>query len=531
MQSFDMFGVMVDCSRNAVMNLPSLKKFADALTKMGYNTLMLYTEDTFEVNDRPYFGYLRGRYSKEELKEFDDYCAERGIELVPCIQTLAHLNAIFRWPAFWGYRDYDDILLIGEEKVYGLIEDMIATVAECFRSKRIHIGMDEAHMVGLGKYLNRNGFRDRFEVLNEHLARVVEICEKHDLKPMLWSDMFCTHGLGMKSYRSPEGAQKPEHLEIPNASLVYWDYYHTEYQEYVDLIGVHEMFDREIIFAGGVWTWKGFVPDNDFSMKTMIPAVKACKDKGIRNVFFTIWGDDGAECAKFAMLPSLFALAEIAKGNEDMEDIKTKFKEAYGVSYDSFLLLDKLNEPGGEHTDIFGSPHKYLLFNDPFSGINDYRATAEDCAYYAKLSEEIAPASACGEYAYIFDTMRALAKLLSLKTDLGVRTRKAYQAGNKEELKRLAETDYTAVLESLQRFYDAFRIQWMAENKPHGFDIQDIRLGGLMRRITNCKERLLMFCNGEVDDIPELAEDILPSHRMGHSWARTASVNVISHLF
>ena len=28
---------------------------------------MLYTEDTYELNDNPLFGYMRGRYSKDKL--------------------------------------------------------------------------------------------------------------------------------------------------------------------------------------------------------------------------------------------------------------------------------------------------------------------------------------------------------------------------------------------------------------------------------------------------------------------------------
>ena len=95
--AFNRLGVMLDCSRMAVMNLPTLKKWIDIMADLGYNTLMLYTEDTYEVDNQPYFGYLRGRYSKEELREIDSYAFEKGIELIPAIQTLAHLNNIFRW--------------------------------------------------------------------------------------------------------------------------------------------------------------------------------------------------------------------------------------------------------------------------------------------------------------------------------------------------------------------------------------------------------------------------------------------------
>lgn len=67
------------------MNVPAVKKWIDVTAAMGYNTLMLYTEDTYEVDGQPYFGYMRGRYSKAELRELDDYAAEKGMELIPCI--------------------------------------------------------------------------------------------------------------------------------------------------------------------------------------------------------------------------------------------------------------------------------------------------------------------------------------------------------------------------------------------------------------------------------------------------------------
>ena len=51
-----MLGVMVDCSRNAVMKPQIVKHFASIIKSMGYDTLMLYTEDTYEVDGQPLFG-------------------------------------------------------------------------------------------------------------------------------------------------------------------------------------------------------------------------------------------------------------------------------------------------------------------------------------------------------------------------------------------------------------------------------------------------------------------------------------------
>ena len=126
---------------------------------MGYNTLLLYMEDTYEVNDHPYFGYMRGRYSKEELREVDDYAYCFGIEVIPCIQTLAHLATALRWQEMRHLSDTSDMLLVGYEGTYEFISAMLKTCKECFRSRKINIGMDEAAELGLGRYLRQNGYR------------------------------------------------------------------------------------------------------------------------------------------------------------------------------------------------------------------------------------------------------------------------------------------------------------------------------------------------------------------------------------
>lgn len=154
-------GVMLDCSRNGVMKPGAIKRIIRHMAFMGLDTLMLYTEDTYEVPEYPYFGYMRGRYTQQELRELDAYAQGFGIDLVPCIQTLAHLQCAVRWRAFEDVVDTADILLTDEEKTYALIEAMIQACRNSFASRRIHIGMDEAYLVGLGKYRDKHGETDR----------------------------------------------------------------------------------------------------------------------------------------------------------------------------------------------------------------------------------------------------------------------------------------------------------------------------------------------------------------------------------
>ena len=523
-----MLGVMLDCSRNAVMTADNVKKYALILKKMGYNTLMLYTEDTYEVDNQPYFGYLRGRYSKDEIKDIDRYCAEIGIELVPCIQTLAHVNCIFKWVKEYGdICDCDDILLAESEKTYALINDMFSTIAECFSSRKIHIGMDEAYKVGLGKYRELHGNKERFDIINNHLHKVCEIAEKYGFEPMLWSDMFCKLALNIENqYESADLEKIRGKANLPkSASLVYWDYYSTDYDRYVSNIKTNKAFQRKVYFAGGAWTWKGFTPDNGYSIETTKAAVKACRDCGVDGILFTVWGDDGAECSKYAVLPTLMYAAEAINGNTDMASIKEKFKNITGSDFDAFFLLDKINNPGGRHER---DTNKYLFYNDVFLGIHDLRCTENDEKFYADLTNELKTVKETGEYAYLFETGEKLASVLAIKTNLGNKTRMAYKANDKNALKELIPV-YDELLKRVDEFYNAFYKQWIKENKPHGFDVQDIRFGGVIQRLKSGKRRIAEYVNGEITEIPELAETILDSKWCQHRWATCVTPNVISH--
>ena len=188
--NFNTLGAMIDMSRGGVMKVDSVKKYIRYLASHGYNMLMLYTEDTYEVKEYPYLGYQRGRYTVEELRAIDDYAFSLGIEVIPCIQTLGHMEQFLRYSVNDPIADNARVLLVGEEKTYEFIEACIKTVRSALRTKRIHIGCDETAGLGLGQYLVRNGMRDRFEIFSEHLERVCALCKKYDFHPMMWSDMY-----------------------------------------------------------------------------------------------------------------------------------------------------------------------------------------------------------------------------------------------------------------------------------------------------------------------------------------------------
>ena len=72
------------------------------------------------------------------------------------------------------------------------------------------------------------------------------------------------------------------------------------------------------------------------------------------------------------------------------------------------------------------------------------------------------------------------------------------------------------MIKRTEAFYQAFRVQWYTENKANGFEVHDIRLGGLIMRMKNCRDRLADYVAGRIEEIPELHEQTMP-FRQGHT--------------
>ena len=503
-------GVMIDLSRNAVMRIDALKDFLKILKRMGYNTVFLYMEDTYEVMDEKYFGYMRGRYSIDEMKQIDEACASYGIEAIPCIQTLAHMKTFLKWKQ--AKVDCDDILLVGENRTYELIENMLKTLSQCFRSRKIHIGMDEAHMLGRGQYFSKHGYKPANEIIKNHLEKICEIAKPYNYQLLVWSDMFFrSWNNGEYYFNEYKKMSREIASSLPeNVIPVYWDYYNEIKEKYDTMIKMHKQLSNNTWFAGGAWCWTGFAPLNKLTMRLMKEAMLSCRENKIKNVFFTMWGDDGMECSHFSQLPSLLCLAEYSKGNFDQSKIKEKFKKITGIDFDDFMTVDLPNclpkEP-----EYCESPSKYMLYSDPFLGFLDYTVSLGIGEIYKEHQNKLlSVAKKTRKFGYIFNTLAKLCSVLEIKYELGVKTRMAYQSNNKIELEKLANGEYVSLKKRISSFHKALKLQWNKDNKSIGFEVQDARLGGLVMRLDTCRRQILDYLNGKIEKIEELECEILP---------------------
>lgn len=531
-------GNMLDCSRNAVPKTETVKQYIRYMALLGMNDLLLYTEDTYEVEGYPHFGAFRGRYTKEELQELDAYAAMFGITLVPCIQTLAHLHTYLRWHTADGMRDNQDILLAGEERVYALIEAMLKSVRQAFSGKRIHIGMDEAFDLGLGNYLMKNGYQDRTGIMKAHLERVYEICRKYEFEPMIWSDMYFMLASEDKRYYSVKEDYEWKETDKPDPgiSLVYWDYYNGSEEVYKKMVRLHRKLSPQMYFAGGGWTWNGIAPNYARAFETAKRGLKVMKECGVRNWFCTFWGDDGAETPMETGVLSMTYFAELAYHTSvTWEDIKRRMGEVFGINADAMLLLDAFDncDEKDAHNMKSGDPSKWALYQDVMLGVFDGQFQGKGlAAHYRKLAKKLAEQEIGTEkFAELYEYYRVLARLLAEKAELGIRLKSSYDAGDKEALAGLADETMEDCIRLTEELHARREKLWMDKNKPQGYEVLDIRLCGVKGRLLSAQRRVRAYLDGETPRLEELEEERVCFGKEGENfffhnrWEQTASAS------
>jgi hypothetical protein len=117
---------------------------------------------------------------------------------------------------------------------------------------------------------------------------------------------------------------------------------------------------------------------------------------------------------------------------------------------------------------------------------------------------------------------------LEFKYELGVKTREAYQAGDRAELRRLADEDYARLPGLYRDFRKAHEKQWMNENKPYGYEYWSVMLGGLEERARHQRKRLLDYLDGKVGENEELSWELLPYKQKEQSWWYRSPMRSIS---
>jgi hypothetical protein len=318
--------------------------------------------------------------------------------------------------------------------------------------------------------------------------------------------------------------------------LVSWDYYHDDKDFYNEWLKRHGAFKGGTVFAGGVWNWTGFGMNWGRTLADTNAALSACKESECKEVFMTVWGDDATESSVYTTLIGLQLYAEHGFTTEiDMAVFRERASFCIGMDCGSFEEISRLNEiPGVEK----GNPKnfnaaKVLMWQDPLAGLFDYAIKELDLsAHYAKEAAFFEKASA-GKDPYGLFTFSALtARVLEIKAGIGCVITAFYKAGDKKHLKEIADTIIPELIKRVETLRTYNRTYWMANIKPLGWEVMDLRYGTLLARLDTAAYRIKSWLSGESAVIEELEEKRIPFSSRGfgecNCYGRIATASRIS---
>ncbi len=524
--SFKTLSVMLDISFGGPLNMDALKEYCRHLASLGYNQIWFYAEDMYEMPKKyKHFGYMRGRYSADELRELDDYAYSLGIEIVPCIQTLGHMAHYLKWKEASPYKENAQCLLPGDEATYEFIKDMMIAASAPFRTKRIHVGLDETVGLGTGTYLRKNGYTEPLDIFLKHVNRVAKLCEELGLQPMMWNDMvFC--------YLSERHEKYPKKLDIPasiieampkNMELVYWNYEDENCSEFI--IDKNRELGSHVIFAGGVWIFGGLLPDNAWSAFFHEKSIAACKKKGIEEICMTIWCY-GTTIYQTSLLEAA-RFAELTY-EDTSEKLPERFEMIIGASYEAFYDMSNyhaLYKEGEIDYDSMDYGERFygnkFMWQDLMLGIFDEKLYRESrYEHYSRMAEQYLGYTSRGDgWEWLYEFCYHVFKVQALKCYIGEHIAPAYKSGDKATLANILGEKLPALESAWEELHEAHHSHKDAYLRPFGAETIDSMYGPQIMRARYAARRLGDYLKGYVDELPELAEERYDEGASAWGWS------------
>lgn len=501
-------GVQINASCNAVPSVEALKRFIMHIALMGVDTIYLYIPDMFDLDDEPYFGYMRGKYSDDELKGIINFAKIFGISLIPSIEVLCNMDCVTRWNTYittiW---EHKNTLLCDDEHTYVFLEKIISKMSALFSSDTINIGIDHSNMLGFWKHKHVYGYAPREEILKRHLSRVSELCKKHGFNNIIWDEQFY---MKKQDYKTISNIVPDDMILVLNPSFCN------------DCKVETELLQNKRFYVQSFELGNGFTPEIQKGINMAFEKLTVLKDD-VEAAVLRFDCYDGAECSWFTSLPVLQSFAEIAFSNNtpDIKQIEENLFITSRIILSDFLLLDNLNfsEKLTAKSLLHQAVDNGLLCENYFDGAEDY---------YNDLYTKFAKLTKDENWEYLFLVAETVCLILKNKANLTQNLHKAYLDKDKEKLKELSNIIDSMALQ-VKGLRNIQREQWERENKPYGFDALDLRYGGLIQRLKTMSGRIKRYLSGELNELPELCETILPyNEKLPHKWFLIATTVYLS---
>ena len=471
---FTVRGVMLDISRDKVPAMATLFEMVDLFAELKLNQLQLYTEHTFAYSKHEEVWRDASPMTADEIRQLDQYCRERHIELVPNQNSFGHLERWFKHKPYeplaekpegfvfpWGARHEGGFSLNPlDPRSLELIEELYDELLPNFTSKLFNVGCDETFDLGLGKSKAEVERRGKERVNLDFVLKIYDAVKRRGRTMQFWGDIIL---------------HKPELIpELPKDLIALnWGYeavhpFEKETRAFADA-------DVPFYVCPGTSSWSSFSGRSDNAIANLRSAAACGLANRASGYLNTDWGDWG----HLQYLPISYlgfaagaAYSWCLESNRDIDlaaalDLHL-FRDAAGVMgrlmHDFGNIYQAIQTPLGNSTRLFwsllGGEHRRYLW-EPVTPQEFDDAESRANAVLARL-----PQARMGrpDAALVIDEIRNAAAMLIHACRHG-RWRMEAEA-----------MSATQLAEALRDIVAEHRRLWLARNRPGGLNDSCARL-------------------------------------------------------
>ena len=290
--AYQIRGYYLDATRGRVPTLAWLKQWADKLCLYKYNQLQLYIEHTFAFDGMSETWRGSSPLTPADILEFDQYCANLGIELVPSVSTFGHQYVAMRTQELRELGEFPEdadrpfsfiermrhhTLNVADDRSFAFSTQLVDSYLQLFRTKLFNICADETFDLGKGQSKQE---AQRVGVATLYATYVGKLCEhlsQQGHEPMFWGDI---------------AIEMPEILEtLPNnVTLLNWQYDPEATDEKIQLVA---KAGAKQIVCPALWGWNALLPRIDDAWNNIARIARYGLDCGAEGMLVTDWGDFG----------------------------------------------------------------------------------------------------------------------------------------------------------------------------------------------------------------------------------------------
>ena len=198
-------GYYFDCTRGRIPKLSWLKQLADRMAYYKLNQLQLYVEHSYLFRGMTELWRDDTPLTAEEIMEFDRYCAERGIELVPSLSSFGHLYKLLCSREYSHLCELEDsegkpfsqtgrmahhTINTSDPESLQLIEGMISEYMELFTSRQFNLCADETFDLGRGRNKEAVEKLGKDRVYINYVKKLAQFLLDNGRRPMFWGDII-----------------------------------------------------------------------------------------------------------------------------------------------------------------------------------------------------------------------------------------------------------------------------------------------------------------------------------------------------